>query len=507
MSPGGGPPLLRVEGLAKRFGGVRALDGVDLALGEGEVHALLGENGAGKSTLIKCLTGVHAPDGGRVLWRGRPVRPMSPRGAEALGVAVVHQELAVVRGFTVPEALHMGRPHPRRLGLIDRRAMRRRAAEAMRGVAPEVPLDVPLGALPHGQCQMVAVARALMSGARLIVLDEPTAALGRGEADRLHALVAELARRGTAVLYVSHRLEDVLAHCGRMTVLRNGRTVGRGALAGVTRADLIALMTGGAGARAGTGGPEAPGGAAVLELEGVPFGTPPEPLSLTVRAGEVVGLYGLVGAGRSSLLKALWGAGRPLGGRVAVRGAPLGRGVAARIRAGVAFVPEERRAEGLVLHHSASANATLPRRERFRVHARVPLPSERRARAFLGALRERLSIRLHDQRRPVAELSGGNQQKLMVGRWTAGPVALWLLDEPTRGVDVGAKATLHAEFRRLASEGAGVLMATSDVEEAVELADRILVMREGRLVAELPGRGASPASAVVAASFGPAAAA
>ena len=505
-APAGGGALLRVAGLEKRFGGVAALDGVDLAVRPGEVHALLGENGAGKSTVIRCLSGVHAPDGGAMEWAGGAFRPAGPREAEAAGIAVVHQELSVVRGFGAAEMLHLGRPYPTRWGLVDRRAMRRRAREVMREVAPEVPLDVPMRALPPGQCQMVEIARALASGARLIVLDEPTAALGRGEADRLHALIARLAASGTAVLYVSHRLEDVLAHCDAMTVLRGGRTVAAGRLSGATREDLVAAMSGAAPERTRAAPRPRAAGEVLLALDAVPWGRGRAPLSLAVRAGEIVGLYGLVGAGRSGLLEAIWGARPWPGGRLALRGAPLGRGVGARVRAGMAFVPEERRADGLMERRSTLDNATLPRRELFRLRPRLPVPSRRRGAAFVSGLRERLAVRMGDPRRPIRELSGGNQQKVMVGRWTAGPVALWILDEPTRGVDVGAKARLHAEFRELAAGGAGILMASSDVEEAAELCDRLLVLHEGRVVAELPGRGATGTAEILSASFGPGAA-
>lgn len=496
--------LLRVRALEKRFGGVRALDGVDLVVAPGEVHALLGENGAGKSTLIKCLSGVHAPDGGTMEWDGAALQPASPRDAERAGIAVVHQELSVIGGFDAAGMLHLGHRHPTRLGLIDRRAMRRRARAMLEGIAPEVPLDVPMRRLPPGQQQMVEIARALASGARLIVLDEPTAALGQGEADRLHALIARLAASGTTILYVSHRLEDVLGHCDRMTILRNGRTVATGSVEHATRATIVAAMSGQAGepskAKRRTNAARAV--TAALTVENLPWGPRRAPLSLRVGAGEIVGLYGLVGAGRSSLLEAIWGASSWPGGRLLVRGRSIGRGVRARVRARMAFVPEERRADGLVLHHSTLDNATLPRRELFRVLPRLPVPSRRHGRAFLETMRERLSIRLDAPHRPVATLSGGNQQKVMVGRWMAGPVAVWLLDEPTRGVDVGAKRLLHEEFEALAGEGAGILVSTSDIEEAVELCDRIVIMREGRLVAEFVGRGETDPATIIAASFG-----
>ena len=493
-------PLLRIEGLVKRFGGVPALGGVDLAVAPGEVHALLGENGAGKSTLIKCVAGAHRADGGVIEWDGAPVRPLSPREARAMGIAVIHQELQVVAGFTAAEALLMGRPHPAtRLGLLDRRAMRERARAATALVAPDLPLDRPLRALSAGQRQMVEIARALAENARFLVLDEPTAALSRAEADRLHAVLARLAAGGTAALYVTHRLADAQARCERATVLRAGRSVWSGPLAGLAPADLVQRMTGEVPpppARASR-----PPGEVVLGIDALPFGPGDAPLALAVRAGEVVALYGLVGAGRSALLRCVWGAARPRApGRVLLRGRPLGGGVRGRIRSGVAYVPEERCADGLHARLSVLDNAALPRLERLRAARGLPWPSRRRSLALLDAVRARFDVRMGAPDAPIESLSGGNQQKVLLGRWTTTAPVLLLLDEPTRGVDPGAKARLHAEIRRLAEEGAAVLAATSDLEEALTLADRVIVMAGGRITAALPA-GEAEAARVLAAAF------
>ena len=493
-------PLLSVRGLAKRFGGVAALDGVDLDIAAGEIHGLVGENGAGKSTLIGCLTGVHRADRGRMDWEGAAFAPEDPQEALRAGIAAVHQELNVVPGFSAAETLCLGRRYPRRMGLIDRRAMRDAARELAGRLAPGLPLDAPMARLSAGQRQMVEILRALARDARLLILDEPTASLSQGEADRLHALIRDLAAGGTAVLYVSHRLGDVLSTCARVCVLRGGRTVATGAAAELSPPALVRHMTGAAATtpRRARASP----GEVVLEVDALPFGPEGTPLSLRVRAGEILALYGLVGAGRSGLLRCVWGAAEArVPGRIRLRGEPLSGGIRGRIRRGVAYVPEERRADGFVMHHGVVANAVLPHLPRFRAQRRLPMPSRARSRAFLEAVRRRFDLRLGSPDAPVASLSGGNQQKVLVGRWTAAPMALLLLDEPTRGVDVGAKGRLHDDLRRLArEEGVAILAATSDLEEALELADRIAVMARGRVTAAMPAEEAD-ARRILAAAF------
>ncbi len=477
-------PLLDVTGLTKRFGGVVALDGVDLAVRPGEVHALVGENGAGKSTLIKCLSGVHQPDGGRIVWAGASRRIAGPREAEALGISFIHQELNVVPTFTAAEMLTLGRRYPKRFGLVDRGAMLRRARAVAADLAPDLPLTTPTFALTAGQRQMVEILRAISVEARLIVMDEPTASLSRGEAERLHRTVRQLSAQGTAVVYVSHRLDEVFALCRQVTVLRNGKSVASAPLSSMDRVTLVRHMSGDVAEGEGGIGRDRPSAAEpVLAVKDLPFGRARAPLSLTIAPGEIVGLYGLVGAGRSRLLRTIWGA-EPAADGTAIRfqGRPLGRGVATRVRAGIAYVPEDRRTQGLVLRHSVLANATLPHLRRFRAMAALPVPARRRMTDFLQSLGQALNLRFAGPDAAVATLSGGNQQKVLVGRWMAGQIPLMLLDEPTRGVDVGAKRQLHDALRTQAGRGTGILMVSSDLEEVLGIADRVLVMAEGRLV-------------------------
>ena len=498
------PPLLAVEGLTKRFGGVVALDAVDLTIRPGEVHALVGENGAGKSTLIKCLSGVQHPDAGRIVWAGSPRRIAGPRQAEALGISFIHQELNLVPNFTAFEMLALGRRYPTRFGLIDRKAMRRRAMALAAKMAPDLPLATRTADLTPGQRQLIEILRALAVEARLIVMDEPTASLSRAEAERLQETVRRLSAGGTAILFVSHRLEEVFALCSQATVLRNGRSVVTAPLDRMDRDMLVRHMSGAVEGAAGVPAKAVtPGTMPVLTVDRLPFGRSRTPLSLTVSPGEIVGLYGLVGAGRSRLLRTLWGA-EPVAdpGAIRFQGRPLGKGVSARVRAGIAYAPEDRRTQGLVLNHSVLANATLPHLRRHRAVSGLPIPSHRRMTAFLDALRDRLNLRFGGPDAAMATLSGGNQQKVLVGRWMVGRIPLMLLDEPTRGVDVGAKRQLHAAVRAHADQRTGVLVASSDLEEVLGLADRVAVMAAGRVVEIFATATTSPQAVLDAALAG-----
>ncbi|MCT7378319.1 sugar ABC transporter ATP-binding protein [Chelativorans salis] len=477
--------MLEIEELRKRFGGVTALDSARMRVAAGRVHALLGENGAGKSTLLKCLSGVDRPDGGTMRIGGYAYAPADPHAAEDAGLRFVHQELNLVPSFTAYENAFVGRRYPRRLGLVGWREMRARFAEVRDRHGMELDIDVPVGRLSTAKCQIVGILRALMDEARVLVLDEPTASLSEGEAKTLRKIVRGLADHGCAVIFVSHRLDEVFAVADDYTVLRNGRTVGEGSLSDETRDQIIALMAGEEfkherAALTRTGAP-------LLKLSGFTPAYFRPPLDLTVNAGEIVGLYGVIGSGRSSLLASIWGANSLARGEIRIKERALpAAGIAERIAAGVAYVPEDRRNRGLVMHHSVLDNAVLPRLSLYRAASKLPVPSWRAARRGIRRLLADGNVKYGKLSDRVSTLSGGNQQKVMIGRWFTDEAWLFLLDEPTRGVDVRSKAEIHSMCLRLAEDGGAVLFVTSDIEELLMLAGRVLVMAHGRITLDAP---------------------
>ncbi len=502
-------PFLALSGVTKRFGATLALDGAELRIAAGSVHALLGENGAGKSTLIKILSGVHAPEAGAIRLDGREAAIASPRAAEAMGLRFIHQELNLVPHFDAVANGWIGRRHPRRGPFIDQSAMRARVAEVAARIAPDLPLDRPAKRLTPGQRQMAEIVRALMEPARLVVMDEPTSSLSEGEAERLHAVVRQLAAEGTAVLFISHRLDEVTALCADYTVLRNGRTVGSGRIADTNRDGLVALMSGGSDRRQDSASGAAKNAAPVALSDGatgprlraeIAFGPLGEHITFEAAAGEIVGLYGLVGSGRSSLLKLIWGA-KPARGRISVDGVPLKGGIASRVARGLAYVPEDRRREALAAPLSIEASLALPHLSDFRAAPSLPVSSRPAIRRFAQDVARRLRLAAASLQASPMTLSGGNQQKLVFGRWLGRRTRVMLADEPTRGVDVGAKAEIHAELRRIATDGAAVIVATSDIEELIALSTRVVVLCAGRITADLAAD-AIDRGRIVAAAFG-----
>ena len=481
-------PLLEVRGISKRFGAQAALRDVSLALAAGEVHAVAGENGAGKSTLMAILSGALRPDAGELRWEGRPVALGDVRAAQALGISMVHQEPQLVASLSVAENVGLGRL-PARLGplqVVDRGLLLDQARRALTLVRADLPPERRVGTLGVAERQLVAIARALHFGARLIILDEPTSSLSPAETESLFETLRALRGRGTAIVYISHRLEELRALADRVTVLRDGGVVTTAPLAETSNDALILAMSGRELATVDAARDERPAGDVVLEVRGLGRRGRLHEVSLDVRAGEIVGLAGLVGAGRSRALRTVFGADRADEGSVRVRTADRGwRSIGTlrdAIAAGVGLVPEDRRALGLVGTASVADNiglVTPPGTRRFGLLRRG------RLREFARRAVETLRIKTRSLDAPVWTLSGGNQQKCVLGRWVGPEARVLLLDEPTRGVDVGAKAEIHRHLRELARRGLAILVASSEMPELLALSDRILVMRQGRLAGEL----------------------
>ncbi|MFG2830193.1 sugar ABC transporter ATP-binding protein [Streptomyces sp. NPDC048434] len=479
-------PLLTMRGITKSFPGVRALDGVDLDVTAGEVHCLLGQNGAGKSTLIKVLAGAHQPDAGEIRWQGTPVTLPSPIAAMRLGVATIYQELDLVEHLSVAENVFLG--HEVATGGFVRsgEAADRTAALLARLGHPEISPGALVGSLSAAGAQIVSMARALSHDVRLIVMDEPSAALDPDEVDNLFRIVAGLTADGVAVIHISHRLEEIRRIGDRVTVLKDGRAAAHGldARATATR-DIVALMTGRTVEHPFPPRPAAAGAPAtapVLTVEGLARDGEFAPLDFVLHPGEILGLAGLVGSGRSEILETVFGARKPTAGRILVDGRPLRPGsVPAAVRAGLGLAPEERKSQALLLLESVSRNVSVSSLARF---ARAGWLDRAAERSATRSATRGLSLRPDEPDRPVRTLSGGNQQKVVLARWLLRGCRVLLLDEPTRGVDVGARAELYAVIRQLADDGLAVLLVSSELPEVLGLADRVLVLREGRVVHE-----------------------
>jgi ribose transport system ATP-binding protein len=483
------PVILRLADVVKTFPGVRALDGVALEVRAGEVHCLLGQNGAGKSTLIKVLAGVHRPDSGHIEWLGEPAAFATPQAAMKAGIATIYQELDLVDDLSVAENVFLGH-EPRRLGFIRRGYMARRTRQILGGLGhAEIPPGRAVRALPNAGKQVVSMARALSREAKLIIMDEPSAVLAHDEVGNLFRIIRDLTAQGIGVIYISHRLEEIREIGDRVTVLKDGRTTAASLPARTTPTrDLVSRMTGRTIEYVFPDRPTAGADSAqadeVLRVDGLTRHGEFADVSLSVRSGEIVGVAGLVGSGRSELLETIFGARRADAGTIRVAGRTLRPGsVGAAVRAGLGMAPEERKSQALLLGEPIYRNITLAT---FTGYATAGFTNAGRERAEADRIAASLDLRPRDVRRPVRTLSGGNQQKVVVGRWLLGGMKLLLLDEPTRGVDVGARAELYQVIRRLAASGVGVLLVSSEVPEVLGLADRVLVMREGRLIHEAP---------------------
>ncbi|HTR76759.1 MAG TPA: sugar ABC transporter ATP-binding protein [Gemmatimonadaceae bacterium] len=477
-------PAVRITNLTKQFPGVVALDAVSLDVAAGTCHAICGENGAGKSTLGKILCGLERPDGGEILLEGRACRFTSPRDALAAGVAMVHQELAFCDNLTVAENLCLSRL-PRRFVILNRGAMARSARAMLDDVGADVDPSAPMHQLSVAEQQVVQIAGAVAAGARVIVFDEPTSSLGEAEAERLFARIGRLLTTGVTVLYVSHRMPEIFRLCSVVSVLRDGRLVATRPTAGLSEAALVESMIGRQLAPRDAGAVAGPGhGDERLRLDGLSSPGRFAGVSLTVHAGEIVGLAGLVGAGRSEIAHAVFGLDPGVSGSISVRGRPVRIGSPRDAMAlGIGYVPEDRKRQGLVLPMRTRENVTLPTIERLSRLTWIQRRAEiDRTRGYFDRLRVRA-----DPETATLSLSGGNQQKIVLAKWLAAESDILMLDEPTRGIDVGAKGELHAWIRRLAAEGVAVLLISSELPELLDLSSRILVVRQGRLVGELAG--------------------
>jgi len=475
-------PAVRFEGITRRFPGVQALTDVSLEIAAGSCHALCGENGAGKSTLGKILAGIHTPDAGRMVIQGREVRFTSPHDALAAGVGMVHQELAFCENLSVAENLCLG-DLPTRRGLLDRDAMGRRAEAMLAEIGTALDVRQRVGSLTIGQQQMVQIAHAVSGGARIIVFDEPTSSLSQVEAERLYELIGRLTTRGVACIYVSHRMSEVFRLCDTVSVLRDGQHVGTRPLAGLAEHELVQMMIGRPLAEYA---PRPEGlvlGDEVLRVEHLASPGKFEDISFSLRAGEVLGIAGLVGAGRSELAQAIFGLDPVRQGEIRLAGQPVRVDTpAAAIALGLGLVPEDRKRQGIVPQESAEHNASLAILRRL---SRFSWLLRREERAVVADFFDRLRIRASSPDAIVAGLSGGNQQKVVLARWLAAASRVLILDEPTRGVDVGAKAEIHALIGDLAAHGTAILLISSELPELLSLSTRILVLRTGRAVGEL----------------------
>jgi rhamnose transport system ATP-binding protein len=495
--PAPGSVVLALEDVSKSFGAVAALRGARLELRSGEAHALVGENGAGKSTLVKILAGVHGPDSGRVLLDGAPVTLDNPAAARAAGIAVIYQEPTLFPDLSVAENIFMGRQPLTGGRRIDRRELAARCRALFERLGVTLDPDRPARGLSIADQQMIEIAKALSFDARVLVMDEPTAALSGVEVERLFTVARSLRSSGAAVLFISHRFDEVFDLCDRITVMRDGQWVSTDQSADLTVDQVVRRMVGREVASLFPKIDVDPG-EVVLEVRGLTRLGVFADVSFDVRAGEIVALAGLVGAGRSEVVRAVFGVDRYDAGSVRVGGTELRQGSpAAAMAAGLALVPEDRRQQGLVMELSVERNATLTRRWKL---ARFGLLSARSERATAADWTKRMQVKAGKLSDAVSTLSGGNQQKVVLAKWLSTDPRVLIVDEPTRGIDVGTKAEVHRLLSQLAADGMAVVMVSSELPEVLGMADRVLVMHEGRLVADIPRARADEDSVMLAAT-------
>jgi galactofuranose transport system ATP-binding protein len=498
-------PLLVMRDIDKRFQGVQALSAASLEVRPGEIMGLIGQNGAGKSTLIKVLTGAYRRDSGSIAFAGRPVDFASPQAAQQGGVSTIYQEINLVPFRSVAENIFLGREY-RRLGFLDWGRMNAEAAELLKRFAVEIDVRRPLMNFSTAIQQMVAIARAVSFKAQLVIMDEPTSSLDEREVAVLFDVMRRLRDESVAVIFVSHRLDELYQVCDRVTVMRDGRTVSTSRMADVDKLNLVAAMLGRdpeavrahstrfSAARAAAGG-------VVLQAQGLAIGRRVRDARVEVRERQIVGLAGLLGSGRTEVARAVFGADPPDAGTIELGGRAVSpRDPAEAIALGVGYCSEDRKADGIVPDMSVRENMTLGILPRL---ASMGIVDEARQREIVARFMKRLGIKASSPEQKIRDLSGGNQQKVLLARWLCADPKLLILDEPTRGIDVGAKAEIQALIRELADQGLGVLMISSELEEITEGADRVFVLSDGRTVADLPHAEASARAVMAAMAHGP----
>ncbi|HEX8267493.1 MAG TPA: sugar ABC transporter ATP-binding protein [Pyrinomonadaceae bacterium] len=492
-------PLLRMQNIRKVFSGVVALDDVNFTLERGEVHSLVGENGAGKSTLIKVMTGAYNRDGGEIFLEGKPVNFRTPEDAQHEGVVAVYQEVNLLMYRTVAENIFLGR-EPRRFGLIDWAKMNRDAGEVLQNLGLQIDPKAVLGSLNIASRQMIAIARGVSLGAKILVLDEPTSSLTEHEVRLLYDVIRRLKAQGTGIVYISHRFDELYAVCDKVTVLRDGKYIGTRPLAGLERIDLVCLMLGKQREDLEKKGATAFGehhehvAEPLLETENLTRGRRLKNVSIKAGRGEILGMAGLLGSGRTEVARAVFGADEIDRGKIQLEGKPLKlRSPSDAIRAGIAFLSEDRKAEGIIPEWSVRENMTLAALPAL---TSLGVVSRSKQNEIVEKFMRRLGIKASSGEQKIRELSGGNQQKVLLARWLCKNPKFLILDEPTRGIDIGAKGEIQSLINELAEEGLGVLMISSELEELVEGSDRVVVMRDGECAAELRGKDISQDSII-----------
>ncbi|MCG7368437.1 sugar ABC transporter ATP-binding protein [Pantoea sp. ACRSH] len=475
---------LTMRGISKTYGSAAALQNVDFSVKPGEVHALIGENGAGKSTLLNILSGVRLADSGEISVNGTAVQMKNPLSARQAGIAMIHQELQHVPELSVAQNMFLGRPITRAGGLwVDKQAQLARAALLLKQLDPTIDPAAPIKSLKVSQQQIVEIARALLDDAKVIAMDEPTSSLTPREFDRLAELIGDLKAMGVSLIYVSHKMNEIFRVCDRATIMRDGRQVGVVNICDENEESIVARMVGRKieklAHNAWVTDRE------VLRVENLARGSEISPASFSVRAGEVLGIAGLVGAGRTELLKLIAGLDKRSGGSVWVNGQPVrNHDVSAAIRAGIGLVPEDRKKEGIIKARAVKMNMALPSLRQF---TRAGLVSTEKLNRAAQEVMSDLKLRPLDIEKTIGTLSGGNQQKVIIGRWVAADANVFLFDEPTRGIDIGAKSEIYNLIEKLAQAGKAIVVVSSEMTEIIRISDRVLVMREGKITRELTG--------------------